>query len=1565
MRLGNSVRSERWPPAVLVTLGVLALLAGAPRAARADDRNEAAGENVFQWADRGMLRRLEAGRQLLAQGRFAEAARYLGEIAEASEDYFVQSSPKEPYRSLKAEAHALIGRLPPAGRESYELQYGARARHMLVEAVAAASPMALADVSRRFFHTEAGYEATFMLGLDNLERGSPLTGALTLRRLRQVGAAADRFEPALSLAMAACWLQAGGDDEARKALLALKRARGSQSVEIAGREVRLFDDTTDPVAWLVKTLGGPAPASPGDQLIPAPAEMRAGGWLMARGNPARNASSPAGGPLLNTRWRVGVTNDPLVEADLQQLRQRYRDEGVSEAPVLQPLAVGNVVLMRSVRNLVAVDADTGKRLWEVPVDDHFEARVDAASSDWMVQQNVQLPVGMAQRIWDDASYGTLSSDGRLVYSIEDLDTAVGAVLGRSVFVRGRRVRDPGAAKPYNRLEARDIRTGKLRWHLGGPADQFALRLAEVFFLGPPLPLAGRLYVLGELKEEIRLYALAAETGDLLWSQQLAVVEQPIHRDAIRRLAGATPSYADGILVCPTSAGAVVAVELATRSLLWGYRYGREQDPTGHMNDPLLRRLSMIRGGEPPDGWSDASITLADGRVLVSPVETNEIHCLNLLDGKRIWKQPRADDLYLACVTQGKVLLVGRHSLRALRLADGAEAWPAQLTLPDAAVPSGRGYLADRLYYLPLSSAEVLVVDVSQGRVVRTVKSRDEVVPGNLFVHQGRVISQSVDGVESFYQLDALRRLVDKRLAERPDDAEALALRGEILIDEGQRRPAIEALRQSYRLAADVRTRKLLRETLLDGLREQFATYSHDAAEIERLLDDPRQTATYQRLMAAGYQALGKWDDALVRYGKLADMSENTSRLEVLSRSQWVRRDRWLQTQLAAMREAMPAAARPKLDAFVAQRFQQARKLDTIDAWQQFLDQFGTQPDATAARAALLARLIDAQRLLEAEQLLSSDFESSDRKRAAWAAARLGALLRQAGRAGDAAVLYTRLAGPLAEVVLPSGRSGRQTVDALAKDDPVRAAMGTGPAWPTGKVEISRVGAVRDHQPNYGKYLVRYREAEGPFFEGTVIQFDQNRPTITCRDRLGNVRWQVPLVDPLRQRAPGPNAQGASVKVHGHLMVLSLDGRVVALDTTTPTPRVLWTEELGDGNGASRSRPRAQPAGRFGLNVFQAPTNMPAAIPLGPVNERLVCFQRYRDCVAVDPLRGCTLWIRREVPVGSAIFGDAQYVFIVPPNQDEALVLNSIDGTLVARRKLPAPDQWLGTNGRYILLAHRTKNLVLERYDPWTERSVWQSPAFSFEARICGVGHDFLASGVRLPIGGGSLLGVVEAGGPAGGKERDGRFVLLAADSGRAVVDAPLRTESAVGDAYLLTSREHYVLVVSRQAEPGAQPMPTQPMPGVPYRPLANGLVYCFNHQGKPVWPAPVKVENQYVLLEQPADLPAVVFACQSYQRRLGSGGQMSASLLCIDKRTGRVVLQEKYPGSTGIFELVGDVDRKTIDVRLQQSTIRLRFTEAPYTAADEAKTRAAAEGEGRSLLDALWRSAIQGLKKGK
>ena len=84
----------------------------------------------------------------------------------------------------------------------------------------------------------------------------------------------------------------------------------------------------------------------------------------------------------------------------------------------------------------------------------------------------------------------------------------------------------------------------------------------------------------------------------------------------------------------------------------------------------------------------------------------------------------------------------------------------------------------------------------------------------------------------------------------------------------------------------------------------------------------------------------------------------------------------------------------------------------------------------------------------------------------------------------------------------------------------------------------------------------------------------------------------------------------------------------------------------------------------------------------------------------------------------------------------------------------------------------------------------------------------------------------------------------------------------------------------------------------PSKPIHEGRLYAFDRHGKLQWPAPVKIENQRVALNQPTDLPILSFACRVPDE---DNGQYRTSLLCIDKRSGRTVYQaEGYEaGMTG------------------------------------------------------------------
>ena len=111
----------------------------------------------------------------MSEHRYGEALEGLAEILRGKEDFFYQPDRKITiYRSLKAEAQQLLGQMPREGRELYEARSGAEARDRLQKAIASGSEAALSEISGQFFHTQAGYEATYLLALHHMDHGLPL-----------------------------------------------------------------------------------------------------------------------------------------------------------------------------------------------------------------------------------------------------------------------------------------------------------------------------------------------------------------------------------------------------------------------------------------------------------------------------------------------------------------------------------------------------------------------------------------------------------------------------------------------------------------------------------------------------------------------------------------------------------------------------------------------------------------------------------------------------------------------------------------------------------------------------------------------------------------------------------------------------------------------------------------------------------------------------------------------------------------------------------------------------------------------------------------------------------------------------------------------------------------------------------------------------------------------------------------------------------------------------------------------------------------------------------------------
>jgi hypothetical protein len=309
-----------------------------------------------------------------------------------------------------------------------------------------------------------------------MQRGQPLAAALCLERLRGSPGGA-KLDPTLTAATAVCWARADRSEHGAKLLRELRRTFPDAEFDIAGKRTKIFSADAEAAAWLAAAAG-----QPGLQLA-----LTAREWMLYRGGAARNAVSDGSSPLLNRRWSVPVADGRDLEEMLGKIYQDYLERGTRVLPGLHPLAARDYVLMRSLTGLVGVDFRTGKRIWastEKTVDDLMEALPRQPGQNAM-------PVGtwLEHRVWDNAVYGTLSSDGELVYSIdeppatetyqsEELNNVERSRPGHFIF--NRQFGMPPAERQGNELRAYEIASqGKLVW----VANVEQAGLAGVFFLG--------------------------------------------------------------------------------------------------------------------------------------------------------------------------------------------------------------------------------------------------------------------------------------------------------------------------------------------------------------------------------------------------------------------------------------------------------------------------------------------------------------------------------------------------------------------------------------------------------------------------------------------------------------------------------------------------------------------------------------------------------------------------------------------------------------------------------------------------------------------------------------------------------------------------------------------------------------------------------------------------------------------------------------------------------------------------------------------------------------------------
>jgi outer membrane protein assembly factor BamB len=740
--------------------------------------------------DGDRTRQLETLRKELASNQPAVAIRQVGALLEdtARADFFIDSRAGDVQgRSFRAELRRIIGDLPIEGRRIYELEFGEAARRAL-DAASVSSDSALQSVVQRYLHTAAGREALYRLALRHWDRGRFRDAAACLERLRALPDLPADYEPGLSLRLAAAYARAGEPQQAMATLAGVPVAEGRHTALLAQVRAIIADGAT--------------PVPPGDS-------MRT---IFSR-----------------PRWYREVTSDPGARETLRLARNISRSQQTPLLPLHRLAITEHLVLARTPRGVDAFDLHDGEFLWSYPTGGP--------------------PSGSeVERIWYDAAFGGLAADAECLYLVEDPaavreDSASPNQVRPALFRGGPLIFCgvvPAGGAPFesppgptvgagNTLSAREFadgREGNLRWRIGdGSGDE--PRLQGVQFLGNPFVDRDRLYALLERERTISLIVLEKRTGRLQWQQEIATVEQSIVEDAFRRMAGATPVVGGDIAICPTGSGGVVAIDLTLRSLLWAYRYPRCEQSLSLMTFgyvPVLEQESR---------WLDGTPVIAGARVILTPPESDQIHCLDLLTGKLLWSRERGDDLYVACAEEEQVVLVGKSCVTALDGSRGREQWKRDL--PVGALPSGFGVRAGAFYDLPLTNASIARIDLASGEIIGEMKSVREIVPGNLVYRNGTLVSRGAEYIEVFDELESLQAETTERLRRNPDNAAALARLAEIELASGRVAEGLAMLRRACELDSQA-FGNLLVAALLDELRREPPNREELSAELDCLAE---------------------------------------------------------------------------------------------------------------------------------------------------------------------------------------------------------------------------------------------------------------------------------------------------------------------------------------------------------------------------------------------------------------------------------------------------------------------------------------------------------------------------------------------------------------------------------------------------------------------------------------------------------------------------------------------------------------------------------------------------------
>ena len=1182
--------------------------------------------------------------------------------------------------SFRRMVNQQLGQLPEVMLAEYRSQYGRLAQQQLLVARRSGQTADFVDVATRFFHTPAGYEAANYVGLMHFDRSEFGSAARWFDELAASPAAITRQDAWL---MQAALASARSGDMKQATRLLDRLSQGQQTVVMLG---------TGPVKaseWLSQSAEEPSIQASG-----------LSDWTQLYGSAARVGTALGGDPILIPNWFLPLASSNTARNALQWLIEDLQDRTTSMMMIMAsvPLVVDGKVIYRDLRGIRSVDIERGSLFWEgiegvspERILDGLPSKAFEPTNRWFSFQGIDAPNSpLANLLFRDGVYGLISSDGKQVFVIEDHRIFAGNRWGFDAEEGYPAEEDTfGLPSRTNRLVSYDLKTGRPAWSLGGGEwrESFDLPLAGSYFHGTPAIEGNELFlVAGKGDEtgkgdEIRLWSLDRLTGAPRWSQRIADADTKIEADIGRRLRTSQVAVGNGLVVCPTTVGGLVAIDRLRQSVVWSHRY-------------LTNQYEPNRVRDLGDGWSPSAPVIAGNSIVFTPEEEDVLLCVCAMDGHRIWSQPKGEGLYLAGVFEQRVLVVERSSIKCYRLSDGETIWQHGLREWDQR-PSGRGVMVGSCYYLPLSNGELLSIDLETGwyRAETSVAPQQSAL-GNLAMHRGKLVSLSPQGMTVFDQRDALQFEIQKRLAINPLDPWGLLRSSEIQLRNHQYADALPLLRKiaGDQLAPEeqIRLHAALIESLSTVIRADVAQHGAELNELRSLATSPSEKMLYHELVAEKLLTEQKPLAAFETLCALADEVNEIPFARFENRDIQTRPIVRLGGRISDLWTATSGTERPALDERISEMTREASG-KSLEACERIIRLFSFHPAANEARIRLVEWLVEAGDPGRARLVLQQLIEQPDRNTAAHAIERLARLMISSQQPADAVYYYEQLASHYADVVIRKGVTGAKLVADLRDAKELDFTPTEQPSlWPTTLLTLSN---------GY------YHAQAYPFAIETPLPFFQQR-TITKWGqqgfgmktiKSGELDWKVPLRSAVRADNHWDDGKSPkSIKSIGHQLFFVIYGVLHAISPLEK--RTLWTKSLVDqGEGSLHYSPDHPKPNRM---LAGAPNDLLYNRSCGPgimaiVQPNYLCIHGRRSLSVLDPQTGEELWRHESLPKDATVtgvIGNHEALFVRSLKaREEVSVYRALDGKLL---EIPGVKNLL----RFSMMSKGSSFLLVETKD---------------------------------------------------------------------------------------------------------------------------------------------------------------------------------------------------------------------------------------------------------------------------